>query len=61
MKKTTTTLKNFASKHKTALAVTVAVVATATATYAISIGIRNGWNGYLEEKGLYEDFYNLTE
>jgi len=61
MDKTTNRLKTFVTAHKTAIAVTVAVVATTAAATLINKAAFQQHDNFLTEKGLFEEFYGITE
>jgi hypothetical protein len=54
-----TSVKNFVVKHERKILVTTTVVST-TAAVLMRTGLAQH-NAFLKEKGLYEEFYALTE
>ena len=61
IKNAATSAKIFVAKHKTALTVTVAVAATAVATRKLDGTALKQHNEFLREKGLFDEFYELSE
>lgn len=55
--KTTTSVKNFVSRHKTGLT----IAATATVCFVIHRSIVKDWNEFLTENGLTDLYYTPEE
>jgi len=56
-KKVAASTRKFVSDHK----VGIAVVSTAYVCYKIHRGTVKGWNEFLTEKGLFDEFYTVED
>ena len=58
---TTTTVKSFVARHKIALSVTTTMVATATVCIMMNQSAIKQHNDFLTEKGLFDEFYYMSD
>lgn len=56
-KSTTTSVKSFVARHKTAITITTTAAVTTAVCLMLTDGARKQHDNFLKEKGLFDEFY----